>query len=132
MPRLSVWFVRAALIYLATGFTFGALLLANKGVPFMPALWILLPIHMEFLLVGWLIQFAMGVAFWILPRYSRGAPRGNERLLWCAFVLFNTGVLLAAAVVFIPGLSLAGRGLEVLAVLFFVLGLWGRVKPAGA
>jgi hypothetical protein len=33
MPRLSVWFVRAALVYLALGFTCGALLLAHKACP---------------------------------------------------------------------------------------------------
>ena len=49
MPRLSRWFIRCALIYLALGFTFGALMLFNKGVPFYPALWRLLPTHVEFL-----------------------------------------------------------------------------------
>ena len=33
MPRLSVWFIRLSLIYLALGFTFGGLLLLNKGLP---------------------------------------------------------------------------------------------------
>ena len=36
MPRLSVYFVRASLIYLVLGFTFGGLLLANKGVMISP------------------------------------------------------------------------------------------------
>ncbi|HLV45033.1 MAG TPA: hypothetical protein VKY39_08745, partial [Aggregatilineales bacterium] len=63
MPRLSVWMVRASLLYLGLGFTFGALMLANKGVPLHPRLWALLPLHAEMLLVGWAIQLAMGVAF---------------------------------------------------------------------
>ncbi|NOZ73444.1 MAG: hypothetical protein GXP38_16340 [Chloroflexi bacterium] len=67
MPRLSTWFVRASLIYLALGVTLGGLLLAEKGIPFYPALWIALPVHMEFLLIGWMVQLAMGMAYWILP-----------------------------------------------------------------
>src|SRR5574340_783068 len=95
MPRLSVRFIRASLVYLLVGFTLGALLLAHKGVPYYPAIWAVFPIHMEFLVAGWLIQFAMGVGFWIFPRYGTGAPRGNEKLSEAAFWLFNTGILLA-------------------------------------
>ena len=68
MPRLSVWIIRTALLYLGIGFTFGALMLFNKGVPFDPMLWRLLRPHIEFVLLGWTMQLAMGVAFWIMPR----------------------------------------------------------------
>jgi len=40
MPRLSVYLIRTALLYLAAGFTFGGLMLFNKGLPFAPALWL--------------------------------------------------------------------------------------------
>lgn len=69
MPRLSQWLIRTALIYLLLGFTLGALLLTHKGIPLHPALWSWLPTHIEFLLMGWIAQLTMGVAFWILPRY---------------------------------------------------------------
>lgn len=95
MPRLSIWFIRAALIYLAVGFTFGALLLANKGFPISPQLWRLLPAHIELLLVGWTLQLAMGVAFWILPRIR--ATRGVVRPAWAAFALLNGGLLAGGA-----------------------------------
>jgi len=97
MPRLSVWFVRAALIYFLLGFTFGALLLAQKGISYYPAVWMLFPIHMEFLLIGWLAQLAMGVAFWIMPRFSRGPARGNAGLVWTSFALLNAGPRIAQA-----------------------------------
>ena len=32
MPRLSAWLIRAALVYLAVGFTFGAGMLVNEGL----------------------------------------------------------------------------------------------------
>ena len=88
MPPLTRFFVKTALIHLALGFTFGALMLANKGVPFYPVLWRLLPAHMELLLVGWTVQLALCVAYWILPRYwQRG--RGVNRGVWLACLFWN-------------------------------------------
>ena len=134
MPRLSVWFVRASLIYLLAGFTLGALMLAQDGISYYPAIIAVLPIHMEFLLVGWLVQLALGVAFWIFPRFELGLPhsRGNEKLIWVSFVLLNAGVLIVALELWIAAALLIGRVLEVLAVLVYVLGSWRRVKPHGA
>ena len=77
MPRLTRLYVRAALVYLILGFSLGALLLANKGLPLHPALWAWLPAHIEFLLMGWIVQFALGIAFWIVPRFWRPPRRGN-------------------------------------------------------
>ncbi len=134
MPRLSVYFIRASLIYLLLGFTIGGLMLANKGIMFLPAIWALLPLHIEFAFVGWMIQLTMGVAFWILPRFRRGAPRGNERLGWLAFILVNAGILLTVSNVPLGKnwLVLTGRVTEVLGLITFVLGHWRRVKPIEA
>ena len=130
MPCLSRWFIRSALAYLALGFTFGALMLFNKGVPFSPALWRLLPTHVEFLLLGWTVQLAMGVAFWILPRFS--SSRGNEKAAWLAFVLLNVGVWLAGLGPLLgapPVISFLGRLAEVGAGAAFAVHAWPRVKP---
>ena len=133
MPRLSRWFIRTALVYLLVGFSLGALILANKGFLFLPALWRWLPVHIEFVLVGWTLQFIMGVAFWILPRFS--SFRGDERPVWAAYALINLGVLFAglgpllvAPSVIVP----LGRMLEVMAVVGFAVNAWPRVKPLGA
>ncbi len=129
MPRLSVWFVRASLIYLAIGFAIGALLLAEKGVPYFSGVWTLLPIHIEFLLVGWLVQLAMGVGFWILPRFGIGMPRGDERLIWASWICLNAGIWLIAFQLWLSTALLAGRVLEVMGVMVYILGSWGRVRP---
>ncbi len=132
MPRLSIVFIRTALLYLAAGFTVGALLLFNKGVPLSPALWRVLPMHVEFALIGWTLQLAMGVAFWILPRW--GFSRGNETPVWAAYALLNVGVLAAGVGGWLgwpPAVILAGRAAELLAALAFAIHAWPRVKPLG-
>jgi len=131
MPRLSVYFVRASLIYLLLGFTLGGLMLANKGILISPMIWGLLPLHMEFAFVGWMIQLAMGIAFWILPRFNKGAPRGDERFAWLAFVLVNLGVFFVTLDYFfdVPWLTFTGRFTEVMGLLAFIMGHWRRIKP---
>ncbi|HRW04708.1 MAG TPA: hypothetical protein P5121_06425 [Caldilineaceae bacterium] len=134
MPRLTIWMVRVALCHLFLGFTIGALLLAHKGIPFAPWLWRLLPAHMEFLLLGWTLQLAMGVAFWILPRFYTVRPRAW--LAWSALILLNVGVMLVALAPLLPTpllspivpLTLLGRGAEMMAVVAFALHAWPRVK----
>jgi hypothetical protein len=134
MPRLSVYFVRASLIYLVLGFTFGGLLLANKGVMISPFIWALLPIHIEFLFIGWMIQLAIGIAFWILPRFSKGPLRGNERWSWSTFILLNAGILciVLQSLFGLQWFSVLGRVLETLALTAFAIGNWKRVRPLAA
>ncbi len=130
MPRLSIVYIRAALIYLAVGFTLGAILLINKALALYTPTWRLLPIHFEVLLIGWFVLLAGGVAFWILPRLAAPAPRGNERLVWAAFWLINLGICLVIfeAIFSFPTFLLLGRLVEFAGVSAFVAGSWRRVK----
>ena len=129
MPRVSAWFVRASLCHLVFGFTVGALLLADKGVPFAPGLWTLRPAHVEALLIGWVVQLVMGVAVWIFPRFAiRRAPQRSALTAWLAFALLNVGVVCVAAG---GRWAAAGRVVEIAAAVSFVAHLWGRVSPAG-
>jgi hypothetical protein len=122
-----------ALLYLAVGVTIGSLLLFHKGIPFYPFLWRLLPLHIELLMFGWLVQLVMGVGFWIFPRFQRS--RGDERPAWLAFGLLNLGVWLVGlgpllgAPLFV---GLAGRLAEAGAAAAFALHAWSRIKPPGA
>ncbi len=133
MPRLSVWMIRAALLYLGAGFLFGALLLMHKGVPIAAALWGLRPLHIEAVLIGWMMQLALGMAYWILPRFQ-GTRRGSVALAGAAFVLINVGVLAYCFGTWFGwrALAQAGRSAEVLAALAFALHAWPRIKPLGA
>ena len=130
MPRLSQWIIRTALVYLLLGFTVGALLLTHKGVPLHPLLWSWLPAHIEFLLMGWVVQLTMGVAFWILPRYWKPPRRPNEIYIRFAFVLLNLGIwLVIAGTTFRAGawVFFGGRVAEIGAVVFFTLHIWLRI-----
>jgi hypothetical protein len=137
MPRASRWFIRASLVYLALGFTLGAVLLFNKGMPLTPALVRLLPAHIEFLLVGWTIQLVMGVATWVFPRFGvPRSPHGSETAAWLAFALVNAGVWLAGVGPLLAGplgdvLPLMGRVAETAAAAVFAANIWARVRGSG-
>ena len=124
MPPLSVWSVRAALIWLAVGALTGALVLGRVafGHPEWGS-WI--PAHAEMMLMGWMVQLAFGVAHWILPRHGPKG-RGAEWPVVLAIVLLNVGVL---AVIF--GAVLAGRLLALAGVLAFAVQGAPRIRAAG-
>lgn len=133
MATLSVWYLRTAMLYLIAGFTVGMLLLVNKGIALHPALWRLLPAHIEFLLFGWTLQLVFGTAFWILPRFR--TRRGNVRLAWLAYFLLNIGIWLTVLGYWLAGqwgLIAGGRIAEASAAAAFALHAWPRVKPPGA
>lgn len=130
MPRLSVLAIRLSLIYFLLGFTLGALMLANKGVPFSPWIWNLLPVHIDILLFGFVIQLAIGMAYWILPR-QRGGSRGNETNLRITVGLLNLGIWVVTFVGLwnLPGQWLAvGRMLEGIAAVLFTIQVWERIR----
>ena len=121
--------IRTALLALTAGATLGALLLAAPGIAGVIR-W--RPLHAELLLVGWTVQLAFGVAYWILPRFRSGPERGPEALGWLAFALVNLGILLVGLGRSVAGwemAALAGRGAEGLAALAFAAHAWPRVKP---
>ena len=121
--------IRTALVALAAGTALGAVLLGAPGTARVSG-W--RPLHAELLLMGWTVQLAFGVAYWILPRFRHGRERGHEWLAWSAFVLINVGTVLAGAGRSVAGWetgALAGRCAEGLAAVAFAAHAWGRVKP---
>tara|TARA_R110002124_G_scaffold89692_1_gene229314 strand:+ start:42837 stop:43250 length:414 start_codon:yes stop_codon:yes gene_type:complete len=130
MPSVSVWMIRLSLVYLLMGITLGVLLLINKAILISPELMLLLPVHIELLIFGWIIQFTLGTAYWILPRYLISKDRGSSALALLMPVFLNTGiwmVLVSNAGEQMNFLALYGRIAELLAVLFFVILHWNRV-----
>ena len=136
MPRLSRLMIRTALLWLAIGYSVGGLVLLNKGLALLPWLWALRAAHIHMLLVGWTVQLACGVAFWILPRLDAQGTRGDERLVWGCYAALNVGVVLGAlhdpleALASWPGSAalLVVMGLlYMLAAVLFAIHAWPRV-----
>lgn len=133
MPRLSRWFVRLALGYLLLGSALGGVMLVAKAGVAVPApVWAIWRVHGEMMLFGWVLQLAVGVGYWILPRHATAPVRGGLGAPLATLVGLNAGVLLTAAgsVVGMMPLTLAGRGVEMVAVAAFLLHAWPRVRRA--
>ncbi|MFI5207334.1 MAG: hypothetical protein ACHQU8_09550 [Gemmatimonadales bacterium] len=130
MPRVSVWLIRISLLHLLTGAYLGAAYLSFKGTGW-PA-WAAShrPVHVEQMLMGWMVQLVIGVAFWILPSRTKAPPVAPERLMWLVLVLLNGGVVLASfANPSRPAAELMGRCAETAAVALFAVLAWNRQRP---
>ncbi|MFI5279094.1 MAG: hypothetical protein ACHQU1_01255 [Gemmatimonadales bacterium] len=130
MPRVSVWLIRASLLHLLTGAYLGAAYLSFKGTGW--PLWAAShrPVHVEQMLMGWMVQLVIGVAYWILPSRTNAPPVSPERLMWLVFVLLNAGIVLAMlADPSRPMLELVGRSSETAAVALFAALAWNRQRP---
>jgi hypothetical protein len=138
MPRLSRWFIRTAMVYLLIGFSIGGLILSAKAGAVDGRVWMWLLPHADILLVGWMIQLAMGMAYWILPRI-RVVGRGRVALAWAAYGLLNAGLIVGAglpwlqywlpAQAWLAGAFPVGLLVQALALVLYVIYAWPRVLP---
>lgn len=128
MPAQSVWMIRLSLSYLLIAILIGAVLLTHKAVPIHNAIWGLLPIHYEMAVWGWLVQFVMGTAYWMFPRYLMDKGRGSSALAWSVVAVMNLGLwVLLGSYVTGDYMATAGRGLLLIGVLLFARLMWNRV-----
>jgi hypothetical protein len=80
--------------------------------------------------MGWLVQLAMGVGYWILPRLEGRRPR--SWLALAAVIALNLGVALVTLDAGLEtGLAATGRGAELAAALAFGVHAWPRVRYGG-
>lgn len=130
MPRASVWLIRTALIHLLSGAVLGAAYLSVKAIGWPVFALSHRPVHVEQMLIGWMVQLVIGVAYWILPR-GAGQNLASDRAIWVVYALLNAGVL-ASALGGDPrlpaGLVAAGKACEAIAVLMFGLHAWNRQR----
>lgn len=140
MDRVSIFLVRAALVWLVLGFIIGALMLSDALAPGDWRVWFA-PSHGHMLFVGWFLQFAIGVGYWLLPRKrSPERPEGyNVTGAFVAFALLNAGLLLR---VIVEPLERSGRGndlidvamvisslLQLAAIIIIASQIWVRILP---
>ncbi len=137
MPLLSRCFLKSSVLCLALGMVLGGLILFQKGTGWFPTFWVFLPAHTYLVMIGGMSQFALGVSFWIFPRFGGSTSHGNMPLAWGSYGLLNTAIVLIALHPLIDILGgpavaawafgLAGM-LQSLASLAFVLHLWPRIR----
>lgn len=140
MDRLNTIMVRASFAWLMAGVVLGGLMLIDRAIPGAWRRW-LQPTHGPLLVVGWFLQFALGIAYWLLPRRrTPDRPLGyDERLAFWAVAALNLGLLLRTLAE--PAERAGGNGnwtmpiliasaaLQVGAIAVFILQLWPRVAP---
>ena len=140
MDRLSSVMLRLSLGWLLAGVVLGGIMLTDDRIPGDWRVWFA-PTHGHMLFVGWFVQFAVGVAYWLLPRKrSPARPLGySEPLAIGAVAALNLGLLLRVAAEpaqragwtgawIFPALA-ASAILQVAAIATFVVQLWPRVGP---
>ena len=140
MPPIARNFVKAAFLYFLAAFLLGALMMLDRWLGFSRWLRVVYLSQLHLLVVGWITQLAIGVAYWIFPRFLKeqdSRPRGSDNLAWTVLICLNAGLLLRF--IFEPFylmgpqswlaalLALSGI-LQALAALGFGWLIWGRIR----
>ena len=128
MSKITVWFIRCAIIYFLLAILLG-LHMSTAG-----AVYPWMPIHTHFNLLGWMSMMIYGVAYHILPRFS-GRQLWSDPLAYAQLWLANIGLLGMAAGWIIMSSSgttvlLVFSLVEALSVVFFALNMLLTVKAA--
>jgi hypothetical protein len=139
MPRLARIFVRASFVYLVAAFLLGALMVFD-GLAIGRWLRSVYLSQIHLLVVGWISQLAIGIAYWMFPRNLKAQnprPRGAAWLAWAVVIGLNAGLVLRLALepfALMTGepwmkASVALSGvLQALAVAGFGILIWGRIR----
>lgn len=135
MPPLSRWMLRCALINAWLGFGLASALLMEKGQPHLLPMvhlgWVLS--HVSLLLVGWMVQLAMGVSYWIFPRLPNTiTQRGRYGVAVLALVSLNGGVwgYAIGMIVMIGWLEALGLTVQLVAILAYAYHSAPRIRRA--
>lgn len=142
MDRFTIVMVKASLAWMLAGFVLGGLMMVDRVTPGDWRAW-LQPTHGHMLFVGWFVQFAIGIAYWLLPRKRRPeVPVGyRETPAFVGWAMLNAGLLLrvigepmertgndGSLSITILGLSAI---LQVGAIVVFISQLWPRIYGKG-
>ena len=126
----TIWFIRAALIYLGIGVVMGLTMAIQPN-------WMLYlkPAHAHVNLLGFMAMFVYGVAYHVLPRF-RGKALFSNKLARYHLILANVG-LVGMAIAFVLRFSLGAPAtmalaafgtVQVVAVALFILNAWKTLE----
>ena len=140
MPPIARVYVKAAFLYFLAAFLLGALMALDQWLDFSRWLKVIYLGQLHLLLVGWITQLSIGVAYWIFPRFLKEQdprPRGSDTLAWAVLVCLNAGLLLRFllepfylldAQPWLAGLMALSGMLQALAIVGFAWLVWGRIR----
>jgi hypothetical protein len=140
MPPLARAYVKASFVYFIVAFVLGALMVLDGWLSLGRWLRAVDVSQMHLLVVGWITQLAIGVAYWMFPRFLKEQnplPRGSDRLGWAVFACLNVGLVLRLAVEplaamradpWLKGLLALSGILQAVAALGFGWLVWGRIR----
>jgi hypothetical protein len=97
MPPIARSYVKASFAYLIAAFLLGALIMVDRWLNISRWLKLVYVSQLHLLMVGWITQLAIGVAYWMFPRHRKETnlpPRGSDALAWTVLVTLNAGLLL--------------------------------------
>ena len=141
MPPIARTFVKASFLYFLAAFLLGALMMLDRWLGFSRWLGAIYMSQLHLLLVGWITQLAIGVAYWIFPRFLKEQdprPRGSGTLAWLVLISLNAGLLLRFAAEpfylmdaqpWLAALMALSGLLQALGAIGFGWMIWGRIRP---
>ena len=97
MPPIARTYVKAAFAYFVAAFVLGALMMLDRWLSFSRWLKVVYVSQLHLLMVGWITQLAIGVAYWMFPRFLKvqnPQRRGSDALAWAVLACLNIGLLL--------------------------------------
>jgi hypothetical protein len=140
MPPLARTFVRAAFVYFVAALVLGALMMLDRWLSLSRWLKAVYLSQLHLLVVGWITQLAIGVAYWIFPRFLKEQNprrRGSDALTKAVLICLNAGLLLRFLIEpfylmgprpWLAALMALSGALQALAALAFGWLIWGRIR----
>lgn len=140
MPPIARTFVKASFLYFLVALLLGALMMLDRWLAFSRWLGAVYMSQLHLLVVGWITQLAIGVAYWIFPRFLKEhdpRPRGSDTLAWFVLISLNAGLLLRffvepfylmGAKPWMAALMALSGVLQALAAVGFGWIIWGRIR----
>ncbi len=119
MDKLPNIFIKAGLVYLAASTILGMLITFGPGFSFM---------HSHLALIGWVSFFVFGLAYQIIPQYSR-KPLFSEKLGILQFWLSNIGLIgLSLSYPFMRMYMVKGLDYSLAQTTVFIFGLFEAIS----
>jgi cbb3-type cytochrome oxidase subunit 1 len=137
MPLLARLHIKIGLVYFAVALLMGVLMAAQPLFDLPAGIITLRPVFLHLLIVGWITQLIIGVAYWMFPKKSKTNPRGSAAVGWAVFVLLNAGLVLRSIsepLFALQAGSIWGGLLGLAAILkvaggwLFIVNIWPRIK----